>query len=890
MASKLERRSTMSQNKIERQRTKSPRPKSNYAASLRLKHNNSMKSLDVYKASSVVSKMRSRSKTRKKTPVLKVESPPPPPPPPPIRTPTPEPEPEPEPEIEPEPEPEPEPPVDPLEHFTTCQVCKLPFVDPKTLSCLHTFCKSCLFYEWPDCEGKKTANCPSCNEGFEVTNAEEELEPTPFVKRMIQIKTIEDLTKNLEMSRDKNTEFAQAVKDMECNCTHKTETKDGDKVERKDSDVENRSEDSLTSKDTDSTQPVKCDECSSSTDVQLSSTQMEERQPGICAKHVDNILDYFCSKCDRFICIECLITEHPHFQHGVSKVSDVAPRYKEVLGMLKTEAEYTAPELSRATDIYKDRALRTEEKLDNFKDKIRERKEEILREVVLSLDEEEKRLVDHVTSAVMMEKGDFEQQAQRLEDDLEVLKGYCYLTDNLITHANCFEVMETKTALIKRMHRICVKGKDPFIQPGAETQDEITMTYERGDSSILNKENSLGYLRTTQAFAPKSTAAGHGLADVMCGHKGVFGITTKDREGNDLEYGGAMLDMKIIASTMETIDWDVEDHDDGTYTVSYTTNILGPHIISVRIAGIPIQGSPFTVNASISENYNLRDEPLFILPPEKSGLSDPTAVATNSSNQIYVVDRGNNRIMVYSEKGEEILTIAKNEEDEDILQSPQSIAVTKSNKIIVSDTVNNQIQVFDKDGKFLHKFGQAGEGEGELKEPDGVAVDVKGNIVVADTMNHRIQIFRENGEFISTFGKQGTKEGELLYPSGVSLDKSGNVLVCDCGLWNEASKENNNRIQVFNADGKYQYEFGSTGQDTGQFMKPARVAVDKKGRMLVTDMDNSRIQVFKNNGTFLNNIVRRGKSDCFDAPCGIAVMQDGRIIITERQSNQIQIF
>lgn len=94
------------------------------------------------------------------------------------------------------------------------------------------------------------------------------------------------------------------------------------------------------------------------------------------------MLDYFRSKCDRFVCIECLITEHPHFQHGVSKVSDVIPRYKGFLGMSKTETEYTAPELLRATGTFQGNALKSERKLDDFKDKIRERKEEILREVI----------------------------------------------------------------------------------------------------------------------------------------------------------------------------------------------------------------------------------------------------------------------------------------------------------------------------------------------------------------------------------------------------------------------------------------------------------------------------------------------------------------------------
>ena len=873
------------------------RPKSNYAATLRMKHNTAknLDVYDVYKTSSIVSKMRSRSKKRKKSPKPKSPSPSPPPPPPPPPTPPPPP-PLPEPSPEPEEIVEPEEPVpDKLEEFLTCYVCKETFVDPKTLACLHSFCNSCLRSQDQEKENENsTISCPLCSEKLEVSNIDE-LGTTPFVQHMVKVKAIEDMAKAKET----------ATENAETNENQAEMFNSGDK------ETTNISQASLSSKDTDISLSVKCEcnhddddgsscsKCSttSTSDVQMSTAaseeiQIEERMPGACTKHADGILDYFCSKCDCFICIECLITEHPHFQHGVSKVHDVAPRYKEVLGMLKEEAEYTTPELSRASEVYSEKASRAEGKFDQIKDKIKERKDYILGQVIELLDQQENQLLEQLKTVVATEKEDFLKQAANLQDDVTVLNCYCCLTENLITHGNSFEVMETKTELIKRMHRICVKGKDPFNQPAAENEEEkSTIRYEVGNSPILDKDGALGCLCTPKAYGPTSTASGHGLVNVMCGHLGVFGISTKDRQGVELESGGAQINLKIISSTMEKIAGQIEDHEDGTYTVSYTTTILGPHIVSVAIDGIPVKASPFTVNAVISENYSLRDEPLMIKGGEDAGLSDPTGIATDASNQIYVVDRGNNRIVVYSENGETVLTINNSDNEENMFQSPLDIAITKSNKIIVSDSKNNQIQVFDKDGAFLHKFGKCGDGEGELKEPDGVAMDNKGNIVVADTMNHRVQIFHEDGEFVSTFGRLGTKEGELRYPSGVAVDqKSGNILVCDCGLWEEDSKESNNRIQVFNVNGEYLQEFGSTGQENGQFKKPARVTMDKKGRLLVSDMDNNRIQVFKANGTFLNTIVRRGKSDCFNGPCGLAVMNDGRIVASERHQNQIQMF
>ena len=43
-------------------------------------------------------------------------------------------------------------------------------------------------------------------------------------------------------------------------------------------------------------------------------------------------------------------------------------------------------------------------------------------------------------------------------------------------------------------------------------------------------------------------------------------------------------------------------------------------------------------------------------------------------------------------------------------------------------------------------------------------------------------------------------------------------------------------------------EFGSTGQDDGEFNRPTDVAVDNEGTIYVTDYKNDRVQIFDGDG------------------------------------------
>ncbi|KAG5885896.1 hypothetical protein JTB14_012143 [Gonioctena quinquepunctata] len=63
------------------------------------------------------------------------------------------------------------------------------------------------------------------------------------------------------------------------------------------------------------------------------------------------------------------------------------------------------------------------------------------------------------------------------------------------------------------------------------------------------------------------------------------------------------------------------------------------------------------------------------------------------------------------------------------------------------------------------KFGEFGVMEGQFTEPSGVAVNAQNDIIVADTNNHRIQIFDKEGRFKFQFGECGKRDGQLLYPN-----------------------------------------------------------------------------------------------------------------------------
>ena len=79
---------------------------------------------------------------------------------------------------------------------------------------------------------------------------------------------------------------------------------------------------------------------------------------------------------------------------------------------------------------------------------------------------------------------------------------------------------------------------------------------------------------------------------------------------------------------------------------------------------------------------------------------------------------------------------------------------------------------FDKTGKFIKTWGKWGSGDGEFDQPHALAFDSRGRLFIGDRNNNRVQIFDQDGKFID-------KWYQFSRPSGIYIDKNDILYVAD---------------------------------------------------------------------------------------------------------------
>lgn len=153
---------------------------------------------------------------------------------------------------------------------------------------------------------------------------------------------------------------------------------------------------------------------------------------------------------------------------------------------------------------------------------------------------------------------------------------------------------------------------------------------------------------------------------------------------------------------------------------------------------------------------------------------------------------------------------------------------------------------FDRSGRMLQAWT---EDAFRVKSSHGIRVGPDGNLWAVDVDGHVVFKLTPEGRILMVIGNRQGVPGNnsatdaFNRPTNVGFLPNGNILVSDGYV--------NSRVIEFNADGEYVRHWGSKGTGDGEFNLVHDVAVDTRQRIYVADRSNERIQVFDENGKFL---------------------------------------
>ena len=209
-----------------------------------------------------------------------------------------------------------------------------------------------------------------------------------------------------------------------------------------------------------------------------------------------------------------------------------------------------------------------------------------------------------------------------------------------------------------------------------------------------------------------------------------------------------------------------------------------------------------------------------------------------------------------------------------------SLAVNEDGHILALSAATGVLTVLDRDGKQVSQMPV--KQSMMLKTPSSVVADPSGNMYITDSSANRVVKSDPQGGKLLEFGQKNSLfkggQGELSGPTGLSYGHQS-IFVADT---------NNSRFQVFNDQGLFLFTAGERGKDQGQLRSPVSIASDND-RIYVADAGNHKVVVFNGSGRFLHEMGLVG-GEALVEPRQIVVDGEGNLYVLDAARGRIVVY
>ncbi len=250
------------------------------------------------------------------------------------------------------------------------------------------------------------------------------------------------------------------------------------------------------------------------------------------------------------------------------------------------------------------------------------------------------------------------------------------------------------------------------------------------------------------------------------------------------------------------------------------------------------------------------------------------------------------------------------------LAGPNSVAVGLRGELFIVDSGNHRVVVFDEDGRYSFAFGGPGSGRAELADPVSISISPNGKVYIADQGKQALQVFNSEGEYLYTLDQVASKK---IRPTSVKTDQANNVYIYDAlssslivlnsegkpaavqpekiGEGAIAMEYDPDRQRIFALDSDERTVFELKDEKVRKFtgarlINPTGLAyLRSRKTVLISDANANKVVVYSDSGAYLGEFGGSGDGMAdFKNPAGMAVDERGKLYVADKGNNRIVIY
>ncbi|XP_065888508.1 E3 ubiquitin-protein ligase TRIM71-like [Dysidea avara] len=741
-----------------------------------------------------------------------------------------------------------------IEEEITCSICGDLFTDPKTIPCLHTFCKRCI--ERSIESNKKMAVivcCPLCR----VPLPQDEITfiPTNFtINRLVEIYGKRRMVgkASVETKCGSCEEVLQVITwCMECedplchDCTGIHKKVKAYKLH----------------------ETVPINEFLQNPKQALTTPEKAE----FCKSHTKQTLDLYCKTCSSLICRDCTLKDHPREKHDFDFIEKVVDeereKMKQVTAPLKQLLEQVRNGVKKIEHCEKQVDIKSEANIEKIR--------ATYGEVYKLLKQQEEETVGKVNTIKTSFKKTLAVQRESAKFVESQLVSCDEFSHKIVTVNRTRQLLTYKKWIEKRVDEVTKQVEHTSLDPECKPSDMIVICHhpvEFVNDSVCDV-SCLPHL-------PDCTVSG----PVVISDPVKVTVTLKDIFGSPVVNQSKDLEIRCNKEREFLQNTHIEEESEGQYHIWYNPKRGEDYSLSVYWRGLEVNHEEIKMLTNIRDYNKLKQEVKIIdkYGPTNKKLTFPYLLAKGPNNELIVRDQSTKQLVVFDKHFQYSHVIGGAGSGNGKFQRIVGVTVDKKGYLYVADCNLHCIQKFKLNGEFISQFGSEGTANSQFQSPYGLVLSQSELLFVCDRYNNRIQVF-QNEQFYYCFGQHGTEPGTFNKPVDLTLNNSEDQLF--------VTDSDNHRVQVFTTKGQFLKVFGDFTGVPFKLQDPVGIHCTPDGHLLISSWGTHCVLVFEENGKFTSAIegTYRGKT-MFECPCGIVMMDDGHIVIADKGSNRLVVF